>query len=66
MAITEKSLPNDLDAVKRIAVQYAKERDVLREELRLLRAQMYGRSSERFAESGPQATQLCKRQINRT
>jgi len=58
MAITEKSLPNDLDAVKRIAVHYAKESDTLREELRLLRAQLYGRSSERFAESGPRATQL--------
>jgi transposase len=56
MALTVDQLPNDLDKVKRIAVNYAEESEWLREELRLLRAKIFGQSSERW--TGPKGDLL--------
>lgn len=46
MALTFASLPDDLDTVKRIAVHCSEENDWYREQLRLLKALIYGRKSE--------------------
>ena len=42
------SLPDDVDSLKQSVIEYATEVELLREQLRLLRAQLYGRKSERM------------------
>lgn len=42
------ALPDDVPALKQTVIEYATENELLREQLRLLRAQLYGRTSERL------------------
>ena len=51
-----ESLPDDVKVLKDTVIAYAVENDLLHEQVRLLRAQLYGRKSERMV--GPNAEQL--------
>ena len=42
------TLPDDVDSLKQSVIEYATENEHLKEQLRLLRAQLYGRKSERM------------------
>lgn len=48
MVPVRESLPDDVCALKTTVIEYAAENELLHEQVRLLRAQLYGRKSERM------------------
>lgn len=51
-------LPNDVDVLKGTVIAYATENELLHEQVRLLRAQLYGRKSEKMVGDGAEQLPL--------
>lgn len=60
MVPVPETLPDDVAKLKQSVIAYATEVELLHEEVRLLRAQLYGRKSERLVTESTEQLSLFK------